>query len=95
MEFSRELRPYVLSGDVTVTFRLWSRPKVRIGGRYRVGSGQVEIDEIDLVSYGSIDENDLTRSGETDLAALRNRAAHAGPIDEDTLLYRIRFHVVE
>ena len=25
---------------------------------------------------------------------LRKRAAHAGPIDDDTLLYRIEFHVV-
>jgi len=26
--------------------------------------------------------------------ALRQRAAHAGPIDEDTLVYRIEFHAV-
>jgi hypothetical protein len=25
---------------------------------------------------------------------LRRRAAHAGPIDEDTLVYRIEFHAV-
>jgi hypothetical protein len=37
MEFSRELRASVLSGDITVSFRLWSRAKVRAGGRYRVG----------------------------------------------------------
>jgi len=26
---------------------------------------------------------------------LRVRAAHAGPIDDDTLVYRIEFHVIE
>ena len=26
--------------------------------------------------------------------ALRDRAAHAGPIDEDTLVYRIELHAV-
>jgi len=34
------------------------------------------------------------RTGEPDREALRRRAAHAGPIREDTLLYRVEFHVV-
>ena len=42
MEFSRELRESILSGDITVTFRLWQRPKVKLGGRYRVGDGRIE-----------------------------------------------------
>jgi len=28
MEFSRELRDDVISGDITVSFRLWRRPQV-------------------------------------------------------------------
>jgi hypothetical protein len=28
------------------------------------------------------------------MESLRQRAAHAGPIIEDTLLYRVEFHVV-
>ncbi|HKC27479.1 MAG TPA: ASCH domain-containing protein [Jatrophihabitans sp.] len=95
MEFSRELREDVLSGGVTVTFRLWRRPQVKAGGRYRVGFGQIEVDSIELVPFASIDTADLRRSGETDLDALRRRAAHAGPINDDTLLYRIEFHVVD
>jgi ASCH domain len=95
VEFSRELRPDVLSGDITITFRLWRTPKVKTGGRYRVGIGQVEVDSIELVPFASIDETDLRRSGEADLESLRRRAAHAGPITDDTLLYRIEFHVVE
>jgi len=94
MEFSRELRSDVLTGQITVSFRLWRRPKVKVGGRYRIEAGQIEIDSIDLVPFSSIDEGDLRRSGEADLESLRRRAAHAGPIDEDTLVYRIEFHVV-
>ncbi len=37
---------------------------------------------------------DVRRSGERDREALRDRAAHAGTIDEDTLVYRIEFHAV-
>jgi hypothetical protein len=95
MEFSRELRAAVLSGDITVTFRLWRSPKVKAGGRYRVGPGQIEVDSIELVPFGSIDETDLPACGEADRESLRRRAAHAGPIHDDTLLYRIEFRLVE
>jgi hypothetical protein len=94
MEFSRELRPSVLSGDITVTFRLWQRPKVKRGGRYRVGDGQIEVDSVGLVPFAFIDSADLRRSGEVDLESLRRRAAHGGPIHDDTVLYRVQFHVV-
>lgn len=94
MEFSPELREDVLSGLITVSFRLWRRPKVRAGGRYRVGAGEIEVDSVDLVPFSSIDDADLRCSGEPDLESLRRRAAHAGPIRDDTLLYRIEFHVI-
>jgi hypothetical protein len=95
VEFSRELRSAVLAGDITVTFRLWRTPKVKAGGRYRVGLGAIEVDSVELVPFASIDEADGRRAGEADLEALRRRAAHAGPIHDDTLVYRIEFHVVE
>jgi len=85
----------VLSGHITITFRLWSRPQVKVGGRYQVESGQIEVDSIELVPFDSIDEADVLRSGEADLESLRRRAAHAGPISDATLLYRIEFHRVE
>jgi hypothetical protein len=85
----------VLSGDITLTFRLWRSPKVKTGGRYSVGPGQIEVDSIELVPFSSIDETDLQGCGEADLESLRRRAAYAGPIQDDTLLYRIEFHLVE
>ena len=83
----------MLSGDITVTFRLWRRPKVRTGGRYRVGVGEIEVDSVELVPFSSIDDTDVRRAGEGDLESLRRRAAHAGPIHDGTHLYRIEFHV--
>lgn len=93
MEFSRELRARVLSGEITVTFRLWRRPKVKPGGRYRVGDGVIEVDSVELVPFSFIDYTDIRRAGESDLESLRRRAAHAGPIHDETPLYRIEFHV--
>jgi hypothetical protein len=92
VEFSRELRDDVLAGDITLSVRLWTRPKVKEGGRYRVGLGEIEVDAIELVPFSAISDADVRRAGELDRETLRRRAAHAGPIDEDTLVYRIEFH---
>lgn len=94
MEFSRELRDDVLAGDITLTVRLWKRPRVREGGRYRVGPGAIEVDAIELLPFAAVTPEDVRQAGEPDRETLRQRAAHAGPIDEDTLVYRIEFHAV-
>lgn len=93
VEFSKELYDDVAGGDITVSFRLWRRPQVKVGGRYRVGRVEIEVDTIDLVSFASITKADVRRAGEVDKEALRQRAAHAGPIADDTELYRVAFHV--
>jgi hypothetical protein len=93
VEFSADLRDDVIAGDITVSFRLWQRPHVRAGGRYRVGPAQIEVDGIELVPFAAITPDDVRRSGEPDRETLRQRAAHAGPIADDTLLYRIEFHL--
>jgi hypothetical protein len=36
----------------------------------------------------------LRQTGEADIESLRTRTAHAGPVHDDTLVYRIEFHVV-
>ena len=94
MEFSPELRNDVLAGDITLSVRLWKRPRVTEGRRYRVGLGEIEIDSIELVRFAEITPEDVRRAGEPDRETMRRRAAHAGPIDEDTLVYRIAFHAV-
>jgi ASCH domain-containing protein len=95
VQFSADLRDRVGDGTITVSYRLWSRPKVKVGGVYRSGSVMIEVDEIELLPFSSITEEDLARTGEPDLETLRRRAAHAGPIHDDTLLFRVEFHVVQ
>ena len=95
MQFSPELRDDVAAGEITLTVRLWQRPKVRVGGRYPTGPAAVEVDAIDLVPFSQITRADVRRAGERDRETLRARATHAGPIGDDTLVYRIEFHVVE
>jgi hypothetical protein len=94
MQFSPELRERVASGRITLSVRLWQRPKVKVGGQYAMAAVRIEIESIEMVPFSSLTTTDVRRSGERDRESLRTRAAHAGPIDDDTLVYRIEFHVV-
>ena len=95
MQFSPELREGVASGRITLTYRLWSRPQVKEGGRYSVSGATIEVDSMELVPFSSVTRADLRRTGERDLEALRQRTAHAGPVHDDTPVFRIEFHVVD
>ena len=95
MQFSRDLRERVADGTITLTVRLWQRLQVKVGGRYRVLGRTIEIDEIELVPFSSITRADMKRAGETDREAMRERTAHAGPVHDDTPVYRIEFHLVD
>jgi hypothetical protein len=93
VDFSPELREAVAAGQITVSFRLWQRPKVKVGGRYRTAGVVIEVDDIDMMPFGAISADDVGRTGERDRETLRARAAHSGPIGDETLVYRVEFHV--
>jgi len=95
VQFSPELREGVASGRITLTYRLWSRPQVKEGGRYAVAGATIEVDSMELVPFSSVTRADLRRTGERDRETLRQRTAHAGPVHDDTLVFRIEFHLVE
>jgi hypothetical protein len=95
VEFSPELRDEVIAGGITVSVRLWQRARVRAGGRYAVGPAQIEVDSIELVPFSAISAEDIVRSGEKDRETMRRRTAHAGPVTDDTPVYRIEFHLVQ
>jgi hypothetical protein len=92
--FSPDLRDAVANGEITVSIRLWSRPRVKAGGRYQTAGVVIEIDSMELLPFAAVTAVDVRRAGERDRDGLRERAAHAGPVDDDTLVYRIEFHVV-
>jgi hypothetical protein len=94
MMFSPELRAGVASGEITVSIRLWQRVKVKTGKCYPSHGFEIEVDSVELIPFSAVTEEDVARSGEPDRETLRQRAAHAGPIDDDTLVYRVEFHVV-
>ncbi len=92
--FSRDLREAVANGEITVSIRLWSRPQVKLGGRYATAGVVIEIDSLELLPFSAVTAEDVRLAGEPDRESLRGRAAHAGPITDDTVVYRIEFHVL-
>jgi hypothetical protein len=54
----------------------------------------IEIDSIEVLPFSAVTQEDVRASGERDREALRARAAHSGPITDDTLVSRIEFHLV-
>ena len=94
MQFSRDLREGVASGEISLSVRLWSRPQARVGGRYPVAGALVEVTAVELVPFGSLTDDDVARTGDPDREALRQRVAHAGPVADDTPVYRLELRPV-
>ena len=44
MVFTKRLREGVCNGDITCSVRIWMRPRVSVGGRYRMEEGEIEVD---------------------------------------------------
>lgn len=68
-------------------FRHWRRPQAKAGGRYRVGTGLIEVERIDALAPEDVTEADLQRSG-IDRAGLERLV---GKRDPEAQLYRIEF----
>ena len=50
MQFLRSLRDGIRNGHITSTVRLWQRPHVRVGGRYSLALGKIEVTKMFEVS---------------------------------------------
>ena len=96
MQFRVRDQPRIAAGELSVSFRRWRSPQARVGGRYRVGDGAVEVDEVRRVAPSQISVADARAAGyasaEEVLAAIaRQRRRGADP---DAPLYRVAFHYV-
>ena len=88
MLFKQRFWPGLADGSITVTFRSWSRPQAKVGGRYVTPAGVLVVDDLSIVSVDAIEDGDVARAGFADRAELV--AQLHDPAAEH--VYRVEFH---
>lgn len=78
MMFTKRLREPVMRGEVTVSVRIWQSPRVKVGGRYPLGPGFVEVTSIREIEVRDITPELARRSGFAGVVDLLKVAKH-GP----------------
>jgi hypothetical protein len=90
MIFTRRLRDGVRRGEITTSIRIWMRPHVKVGNRYAMEEGSIEVDAILPISYEDITPELARESGFKGVVDLLKIAKH-GPGEN---VYLVRFHYV-
>ena len=88
MVFTKRLREGVRRGEITCSIRIWMRPHVKVGCRYKMEEGQIEIDSIKPIGFPDITPELARESGFLGLIDLLKVAKHG----KGENIYLIRFH---
>jgi hypothetical protein len=78
VQFLGSLRDRIRSGEITVTVRIWQRPHVRVGGRYALAPGEIEVTRLSEVSLAEVTPELARRTGFAGVVELLKVAKH-GP----------------
>jgi hypothetical protein len=87
MVFTKRLREGIRRGLITCSVRIWQRPHVKAGGRYRMDEGQIVVESITPIRRPDITSTLARESGFSSVKDLLETAKH-GPGDK---VYLIRF----
>jgi hypothetical protein len=88
MVFTKRLREGVRRGEITCSVRIWMRPHVKVGGRYKMDEGEIEIDSITPIGFPDITPQLARESGFMGLIDLLKVAKHG----RGESIYLVRFH---
>ena len=88
MMFSKHLREGIRRGRIRCSVRIWTRPHVRVAGRYRMDDGHVVVDSIREIAPADITHDLARESGFESVDDLLRIARHG----RGTKVYLIRFH---
>jgi hypothetical protein len=78
MMFTKRLREPIMRGEVTCSVRIWQRPHVKVGGRYRLGAGAIHVTAIREIGLSNVTPELARRSGFLGVVDLLKVAKH-GP----------------
>jgi hypothetical protein len=87
MLFTKKLRARVKSGEVTASVRIWQTPHVKVGGRYRLEEGHIEVTSIRQILWEDLTDKLARDTGFRNLIDLMKTAKHGSGEN----IYYIRF----
>ena len=90
MQFTKRLREPIMRGEVTCSVRIWQRPHVKVGGRYKLGPGAIEVTKVRQIELGDITPQLARKSGFLGVVDLLKVAKH-GP-GENVYLVEFVYH---
>jgi len=90
MTFAKRLREGVRRGEITCSVRIWTRPHVRAGARYRMEEGEIKVDSIEPIGFVDITAQLARESGFLGVIDLLKVAKHG----RGENIYLVRFHYV-
>ena len=90
MMFTKRLREPVMRGEITCSVRIWQSARVKVGGRYPLGAGAIEVTAIREISLQDITPDLARRSGFLGVVDLLKVAKH-GP-GERVYLVEFEYH---
>jgi hypothetical protein len=90
MVFTKRLRDRVRRGEITCSVRIWQRPHVKAGNRYKMDEGEIEVDSIEPIGFPDITPELARASGFLGVIDLLKVAKH-GPGEN---IYLVRFHYI-
>ena len=90
MVFTKRLRDRVRRGEITCSVRIWMRPRVKVGHRYGMEEGEIEVDSIEPIGFPDITPALARESGFLGLVDLLKVAKHG----KGQNIYLVRFHYV-
>lgn len=90
MVFTRRLREGVRQGRITVSVRIWKSPRVKVGHRYPMEEGEIEIDSITPIGLPDITPELARESGFLGVIDLLKVAKHGAGEN----IYLVRFHYI-
>ena len=88
MLFAKQLRERVRRGRITCSVRIWTRPHVKVGGRYPMEEGHIVVDQVTPITIEDISGRLARESGFDSVEALLQTARHGAGQN----VYLIRFH---
>ena len=88
MQFTKHLREGVRRGEITCSVRIWKQPRVKVGGRYKMERGEIEVDALERITLDDITPGLARRSGFRGVVDLLKVAKHG----RGEKVYLVEFH---